>query len=436
MELNESSTLLIYAVPMMVIWGVYAWSRARRNRRSLSVLEESVVAGLTEPASLHPVINEAMCIGCGSCVDACPEKSVLGLIAGKAHLITPSACIGHGACAKACPTHSIALVFGTEKRGVDIPLVTPHFESNVPGIFIAGELGGMGLIGNAIEQGKQAMGAIAALDGMGKGKPLDVAIIGAGPAGFSAALAAREKGLSYIVIEQDSFGGTVSHYPRGKVVMTRTVQLPLVGKVKFGEISKERLLEFWQKVRDEYRLNIHYNERMEALTPVGEGFQVNTSQGSYSARAVLLAIGRRGTPRQLGVPGEEQCKVVYRLIDPEQYRGQHVLVVGGGDSALEAAWSIAEQPGTTVTISYRSEAFARAKTKNRDRVQQMQAASQLQVMLGSQVLAITPEAVRLKWQGEESQLVNHAVIICAGGVLPTPFLKSIGIEVQTKYGEA
>lgn len=436
MELSEYYTLFIYAVPMMVIWGVYAWARTRRNRRSLSVLEESVVAGLTEPASLHPVINEAMCIGCGSCVDACPEKSVLGLIAGKAHLITPSACIGHGACAKACPTHSITLVFGTEKRGVDIPLVTPNFESNVPGIFIAGELGGMGLIGNAIEQGKQAMGAIAAIDGMGNGQVLDVAIIGAGPAGFSAALAAREKGLSYVVIEQDSFGGTVSHYPRGKVVMTRTVQLPLVGKVKFGEISKERLLAFWQKVRDEYQLNIHYNERMETLTPVDGGFQVNTSQGSYPVRAVLLAIGRRGTPRQLGVSGEELTKVVYRLIDPEQYQGQHVLVVGGGDSALEAAWSIAEQPGTTVTISYRSEAFARAKTKNRDRVQQMQAAGKLQVMLASQVLEITPEAVQLKWQGEEFQLVNNAVIICAGGVLPTPFLKSIGIEVQTKFGEA
>lgn len=435
MDFTELQLVLVYVLPMALIWLAYGWARRRRSHASLVVLEDSVSAGLIEPASLHPVIDPAKCIGCGSCVDACPEKSVLGLIGGKAQLISPSACIGHGACSRACPTKSIVLVFGTETRGVDIPLLTPAFETNVPGIYIAGELGGMGLIGNAIEQGRQALGAIADRPGMGQGEGLDVLIVGAGPAGFSAALAAKEKGLRYQVIEQDSFGGTVSHYPRGKLVMTRTVQLPLVGKVKFGEVSKEQLLTFWQQVRDQHQLAIRYQEQLERLSADSDGFHAATSQGSYRARAVLLAIGRRGTPRQLGVPGEELAKVVYRLIDPEQYRGQHVLVVGGGDSALEAAWSIAEQPGTTVTLSYRSEAFSRAKARNRAMVEQMQASGQLTVMLCSQLHEIGHDHVSLDWQGQPHRLPNQAVIVCAGGVLPTPFLKQIGIEVQTKFGE-
>jgi thioredoxin reductase len=149
-----------------------------------------------------------------------------------------------------------------------------------------------------------------------------------------------------------------------------------------------------------------------------------------------LAIGRRGTPRKLGVPGEEMTKVVYRLIDPEQYRGQHVLVVGGGDSALEAATSIAEEPGTRVTLSYRSEAFARAKQKNRDKVEQAVSAGRLTVLFKSNVKEILEGRVKLDLDGEPVEIRNDAVIVSAGGILPTPFLKSVGIEVETKYGTA
>ncbi len=402
-------------------------------------MEEAIAASMLEPPTLHPDIDITKCIGCGSCVAACPEQSshaVLGMIKGKARLVGPSNCIGHGACKNACPVDAIDLVFGTERRGVDIPHVKPDFETNVPGIFIAGELGGMGLIRNAVDQGRQAMESILNLDGMGDPSQHDVVIVGAGPAGFSASLGAMKAKLRFVTIEQDSLGGTVSHFPRGKLVMTQPAELPIVGKMKFTETTKEQLLAFWQDVEAKTRLVINYEERVTNIEPktAGQGFTVTTTKMSYETRAVLLTIGRRGTPRQLGVPGEELSKVVYRLIDPEQYRGQRVLVVGGGDSALEAAHSIAEEPNTAVTLSYRSAAFTRAKAKNREKVEALAGAGRISVVLNSNVKEIREDSVLIEQDGRPMPLRNDAVIVSAGGILPTGFLKEIGVSVETKYG--
>jgi thioredoxin reductase/Pyruvate/2-oxoacid:ferredoxin oxidoreductase delta subunit len=427
--------LLVYAVPALLIWGVYAGAKTWKERRYRQFQRQEIAAGLTEPASLHPVIDQNQCIGCGACIKACPEQNVLGIIRRKAELIGPTHCIGHGACKTACPMDAINLVFGTETRGVDIPLVKPDFETNVPGIFIAGELGGMGLIRNAVTQGKQAIDTIRKRGGRnGNGKILDVVIIGAGPAGFTASLAAMEHKMSAITVEQETLGGTVSHYPRGKIVMTAPVVLPLIGKASFRETTKEALLKFWQDIEKQTRVKINYMERVEGILNKGSHFEVKTTKKIYPTRNVLLAIGRRGTPRKLGVPGEDSSKVVYRLIDPEQYRGKHVLVVGGGDSAMEAAVSISEEAGTTVTLSYRSEAFSRAKQKNRDRVDAAAKAGRLKVLMKSNVMAIDKNQVRIEHNGSISALRNDAIIVCAGGILPTGFLKEIGIAVETKYG--
>lgn len=433
-----SQLMWLYSLPLLLILFIYMWKRSKKQRDSRQVLEEAVASGLTEPASLHPVIDTNRCLGCASCAKACPEQEhgVLGVIHGKAYLVNPTHCIGHGACKKACPFDAIELVFGTEKRGLDIPHVGEDFQTNVPGIYIAGELGGMGLIRNAVTQGVQAVESISKLDGIGRSDQLDLVIVGAGPAGLGASLAAKSRKLRYVTLEQESVGGTVSHYPRGKIVMTAPVQLPLVGKMRFRETTKETLMEFWEGMIDSTGLDISDHERVESIEQAANGFNIKTTKNSYSTRAVLLAIGRRGTPRTLGVPGEEKTKVVYRLIDPEQYRGQHVLVVGGGDSALEAAISIADESGTTVTLSYRSEAFSRAKEKNRIKVNAAKEQGKMNVLMSSNVKQITDDKVTINAADKDIEIPNDAVIVCAGGILPTPFLKSIGIEVETKYGTA
>jgi len=432
----QIADLAIYLIPLAVIMLFYIGRRKKAEKNSIAQMKEAFAQGLTEPASLHPIIDPVRCLGSGSCIKACPEQA-LGMIKGKAVLINPTYCIGHGACAAACPQDAITLVFGTEKRGMDIPQVDPTFETNVKGLFIAGELGGMGLIRKSASQGAQAMDSIAKLKG--SANDYDVVIVGAGPAGLGAALGAIQHKLRYLIVEQEvSLGGAIFQYPRNKVAMTAPVKLPVIGEMHFKEVSKERLLEFWLDIIEKTSIQINYNERMENVTPTDNGFIVKTSKGEYTTRSVLLAIGRRGTPRKLGVPGEELPKVVYRLIDPEQYRNMHVIVVGGGDSAVEAAMAVATEPGTTVSLCARGDefgaAFGGAKPKNRDKLKAMIDAGKIKLYLKSAVKSIKPRTAVVKFGDEEAEIQNDGIIVCAGGTLPTPFLKQIGVMVDTKFG--
>jgi thioredoxin reductase/ferredoxin len=430
--------LLIYLVPVLAFWLWRYLYKSQKSKRALAVLEDNRQAGLMEPPSLHPVIDPALCLGCGACARACPEKKIIGIIDGKAVLIEPTHCVGHGACKTSCPTDAISLVFGTETRGIDIPLLSPEFESTVPGIYVAGELGGMGLIRNAIEQGRQAIGFLADYAKRIPDSPdvLDAVIIGCGPAGIAASLGAMERKLDFRTIDQSSLGGTTAHFPRGKLVMTAPAVLPIVGKFQFGQVSKETLIAFWEEVIEKSGLKPQFGEQVTAVARQGDYFDVTTSEGQYRTKTVLLAIGRRGTPRPLDVPGEELPKVVYRMIDPEQYAGQRVLVVGGGDSALEAAARIADQPGSTVTLSYRGAAYSRARAKNRNDVADFVAAGKINEQLSTTVNRIEPEAIVLNCADGERTIPNDAVIVCAGGLLPTQFLRDMGVNIETKFGTA
>lgn len=436
--MNDTLLYAIYFVPLALIVWWYQRGRSKASVASQAVLDDSIASGLTEPPSLHPVIDSAHCCGSAACVSACPEQA-LGIVNGKAQLINPTVCIGHGACEKACPVSAIKLVFGTEKRGMEIPVVNADFQSNVPGLYIAGELGGMGLIRKAADQGARAVASIQSRlrSNPNSGFDYDLVIVGAGPAGLGASLAATAAKLRYITLEQETtLGGSVLHYPRAKIAMTAPVVLPLVGKVKFTEVSKETLLEFWNRVVAAHKLPVSFGDRMTGMKAVEGGFEIQTERSRYRAATVLLAIGRRGTPRKLGVDGEDLPKVVYRLLEPEQYRGQHVLVVGGGDSAVEAGLALAEVPNVKVTLSYRGEAFTRIKTKNRARLAEAMAKRSITVALSSRIKQLTRDGVVIVSGEQETAFPNDAAIVCAGGELPTKLLQAIGVTVESHYGLA
>jgi thioredoxin reductase (NADPH) len=411
--------------------------KIRNEEREARALQEKAIRdGLHEPVSIRPYVDLSKCMGSGSCIRACPEQAVLQIIGGVAEIVRGSHCVGHGACEAACPVGAIQLEFGSERRGVELPSISPDFETNVPGIYIAGELGGMGLVANAVEQGAQGVRNLRKTVSKSVQTDVDVLIVGAGPAGLGAALEAKRSGLSYRVLEQGEFGGAIRHFPRQKLVMTRPIDFPGYKKVKIDTIRKEELIALFEEVVAETGLVIHDHERVDSISPAGEGaFTVKTSKGSVLSQKVIIAVGRAGTPRKLNVPGEHLEKVAYRLLDPEMYQHQHILVVGGGDSALEAACSLAEQAGNRVTLSYRKAVVNRAKAANISRMKAMASTGSLKLVFGSTVSEIYGDRVSLQ-QGEEPLVIaNDQVFIFAGGILPFTFLENAGIQIETHFGK-
>jgi len=437
---SQLESLIIYGFAALLCLAVIFFY-LRRQRRNSRIVEEKIekakLEGLFEPVSLHPVVDQATCIKSGACIVACPEKDILGIRNGKATTINASHCIGHGACFHACPTQAITLVIGTEKRGVDLPHVNQFFESNVPGIYIAGELGGMGLIKNAVVQGQEAVENIVKQAKKDHHATYDLVIIGAGPAGIAASLTAKKHNLRFITLEQDTLGGTVFSFPRSKIVMTSTMDLPLHGKVKLSETSKSELLDLWKQVIQKNDILIKENSKVEAIFEEDGHYRIETLHGKkYTSKYILLSIGRRGSPRKLGVPGETLEKVAYRLLEPEDIKDKHILVVGGGDSAIESALMLAEQ--NHVMLAYRNEAFSRIKPKNSVKINEAIAEGRVDVRFNTNVIEIDNDVVTIKTgQDDEHQKIkNDLVYIFAGGELPTEFLEKVGLKITKKFGEA
>jgi len=438
--------VLVYGFAFLLILTVLLVYLRKQKRESKQVDEKINTAkedGVYEPVSLYPVVDLNRCIGSGACVRACPEHDILGIRNGHATIINASQCIGHGACFKACPVEAISLWIGTEKRGVHLPHVLPTFETNVTGIYIAGELGGMGLIRNAVTQGREAVENIAKTINKNHKAEYDLIVVGAGPAGISATLEAKKEGLSVLTLEQDTLGGTVYTYPRPKIVMTHPMDLPLYGKVKLKETSKDELLELWNTVIRKYKIVIKEKSKVETIRPENDYFVVETQNHEiFSAQTVLLALGRRGTARKLGIDGEMSQKVAYRLLDADLIKNKKILVVGGGDAAVESALLLANE--NTVTLSYRGDKFTRLKPRNAVLIENSIVAGLIKAELNSNLIGIEDNSVTIRINhptnaenddADEKIIENDLVYIFVGGELPTEFLRKTGIIIKTKYGE-
>lgn len=434
--IENIASYFIVGILFIVIFYLYLKKHKQTSLETSEKINKAKEIGLHEPISLHPVVDSDKCIGSGACIKACPEKDILGLVNGKAQPINASRCVGHGACFNACPVQAISLCIGTEQRGVELPHVSQEFETSIPGIFIAGELGGMGLIKNAVEQGKQAVEYFIKKSKKSSKARYDLVIVGAGPAGISASLTAAKNNLKFITVEQDSLGGTVFSFPRAKVVMTSPMELPLFGRVKLNQTTKSELLDLWHKVLERNRITINEQEKVETIEKLDDYFIVKTQKDSYTSNGIILAVGRRGSPRKLGVKGEDKEKVFYRLLEPELIHKKNILIVGGGDSAIESAILLADQ-NNVVTLSYRGDKFSRIKPTNFDMINKYQRLKKINVLYNSNVLEINDFDVKLSMNsGENLNLKNDFVYIFAGGELPTKFLEQIGIKVTKKFGDA
>lgn len=424
-------SLLIWFITLAlvgVIFVPYYVKFRNRQKQDLERRKEAQALGLDKPKGQYPMIDMSLCIGCGSCVEVCPEGDVLGIVFGRATVINGQRCVGHGYCEQACPVGALKVGLGDIKTRADIPIMNEHYETNVPGIYIAGELGGLSLIRNAIDQGRMVIKRIVEKGARsGDPKVYDVIIVGAGPAGLCAALSAVQDKLRYIVFDRQEPGGTILQYPRQKLVMTQPVEIPLFGTLKKEEYSKEFLLETWQNIIAKFNLNISPNERVERVTRDGEHFNVGTIKGNYRARNIILAMGRRGTPRKLGVPGEERPKVLYQLVDAQSYQNKNLLIVGGGDSAVEAAVGLGRQPGNKVSISYRQAKFARVKLKNEQRIKELIDQKKVRPIFNSNVLEIRETSVLMKAGDDTLEIPNDCVFIFAGGEPPFKMLTEMGV---------
>ncbi|MDF1839426.1 MAG: NAD(P)-binding domain-containing protein [Planctomycetota bacterium] len=436
----------IVLVTMIVVLGLalgFSMSRRRELRAMRQVMAErdrTQRLGSDKAQLQHPVVDLTRCLGCATCVAACPEDGVLELVHGQAMVVNGARCVGVSACERECPVGAITVTLGDLTDRDDVPVLSSELEAEgMSGLFLAGEITAHALIKTAVDQGTAVGREVARRTGLEGGSDpdsevLDLCIVGAGPAGLACSMVAKQGGLRFAMLDQEQeLGGTVAKYPRRKLVMSMPMEMPGYGKVKKQTYEKEELMELWQDMASSSGLELHGGQVLQGVERSELGhFVVQTATHEFKAKHVCLALGRRGIPRKLGVPGEELPKVAYHLIDAHSYQGRRILVVGGGDSAVEAAMALAEQPGNEVSLSYRKEGFFRIRSKNEARIKQCIERGTVQVYFQSELTAITADSVRL--QGLDAKgnkgvtLPNDEVFLMVGGVPPFETLKRSGVS--------
>lgn len=432
---------VVLALGLLLLAALARRSELRRMRRTLEDKEAVARHGGDKAQLEFPVVDLSRCLGCGTCTAVCPEDGVLELVHGQAMVVNGARCMGIAACERECPVDAIKVTMANIEERDDIPALTDGMEAiGMDGLYLAGEVTAHALIKVAIDQGSQVARDVAdQLEACPERRcaDLDLVIVGAGPGGIACALEAKRRGLSYLILEKEkSIGGTVATYPRRKLVLTQPVDMPLVGRLKRTTYTKEELIDFWNEINDHHQLCIQHEVEFQGVDRETDGqLRVQTNQGYYDASMVCLAIGRRGVPRKLGVPGEDLPKVAYCLMDAASYQGRRILVVGGGDSAVEAALALSEQEGNEVTLSYRKGGFFRIKSKNADRLEKAIASESLRVVFDSQVELIEDATVQLTLETETGRegllLPNDDVFILAGGTPPTELLSQSGVSFDS-----
>ncbi len=443
----------IILVAMIVILGL-ALGLSMARRRELIGLRQSVAdrdrarrLGSDKAQLQHPVVDLTRCLGCATCVAACPEEGVLELVHGQAMVVNGARCVGVSACERECPVGAITVTLGDLTERDDIPALTAELEAvGAPGLFLAGELTAHALIKTAVDQGAavglEVARRVEVAGSEADSEVLDLCVVGAGPAGLACSLVAKQSGLNFAMIDQEQvIGGTVAKYPRRKLVMSQPIEMPGYGCFKKKTYEKEELMELWQEIANAHDLELHGGQVLQDVSRSEEGhFVVQTDSRQFKARHVCLALGRRGIPRKLNVEGEQLPKVSYNLIDAHSYQNRRILVVGGGDSAVEAAMALAEQPGNQVSLSYRKEAFFRIRAKNETRIVECMERGSVQVYFESGLSSIGVDSVSLQGVNAKSQefvtLPNDDVFIMIGGIPPFETLKRSGVSFDPSLHES
>jgi thioredoxin reductase/ferredoxin len=406
------------------------------RRRQAAQVAPAAVAG---PRILIHDINDDRCTGCDACVAVCPTN-VLDLVDNKSRVLRFQDCIQCEACMVACPTEALVMFpEGATPPPLKVPEIDEHFQTAVPGQYLIGEVAGKPLVKNAANLGRSVVehmlgaglrpGALAAAFGYSP-HIVDVAIVGSGPGGLSAALSCTARGLSYVVLEKEQqIASTISRYPKGKLVMAEPYDTTNLSLLPVFDSSKEQLIPIWREVLERTGVQVHQGESVEAVTRQADGsFDVRTTIAAYRAQRVVLSIGTRGKPRTLQVPGENLPKVYSLLEDPDEWRGRAVLVIGGGDSACEAALALADA-GAMVIISYRGKGFGRAAPKNKQAIEAYAAEGRIKAKLGSQVLGFDADSVTLALgDGSQKRYPNEAAFVLIGADPPIQWLERLGVR--------